>query len=606
MVRFCGDSGDGMQLAGTQLTNTSAAFGNDVSTLPDFPAEIRAPAGTLAGVSGFQLNFSSQSLLTPGDMVNALIAMNPAALKTNLEDLEKGGILIVNSDAFNAGNLQKAGYAVNPLEDNSLAEYKLYKVPMDKLNADAVEGTGLTGRQVGRSKNFFALGLVYWMYDRPLDSTIAWIKDKFAKLPAVMEANIRVLKAGHAFGETAEMFPVRFVVPKADVPPGLYRKVTGNQAMAIGLVTAAKLANKPLFYGSYPITPASDILHELARYKNYDVRTFQAEDEIAAMTSVIGAAYAGALSVTGTSGPGVALKGEALGLAIMTELPMVVVNVQRGGPSTGLPTKTEQADLNQAIFGRNGESPLCVIAPATPAECFDMAIEAFRIATEHMMPVIVLSDGYLANGAEPWRMPTVDSLPKFMFHHPKKGEIADFRPYERTDSLSRPWAIPGVAGYEHRVGGLEKRDITGEVCYESENHHHMCELRRRKVDLIAESIPPLHVHGDQKGELLVLGWGSTFGAITTAVDRCRRKGLSVSSAHLRHLDPMPKNTGEVVRNFRRVLIPEMNLGQLLPIIRGRFLVDAVGFNKVHGKPFMIHEIENRITSMLGGNGRPAK
>jgi 2-oxoglutarate ferredoxin oxidoreductase subunit alpha len=605
VVRFCGDSGDGMQLAGTQLTNTSAAFGNDVSTLPDFPAEIRAPAGTLAGVSGFQLNFSSQSLLTPGDLVHALIAMNPAALKTNLEDLEKGGILIVNSDAFNAGNLQKAGYAVNPLEDGSLADYKLYKVPMDKLNADAVEGTGLTGRQVGRSKNFFALGVVYWLYDRPLDPTITWIKDKFSKVPAVMEANIRVLKAGHAFGETTEMFPVRFVVPKADVPPGLYRKVTGNQAMAIGLVTAAKLANKPLFYGSYPITPASDILHELARYKNFDVRTFQAEDEIAAMTSVVGAAYTGAFAVTGTSGPGVALKAEAIGLAIMTELPMVIVNVQRGGPSTGLPTKTEQADLNQAIFGRNGESPLCVLAPATPAECFDMAIEAFRIATQYMMPVIVLSDGYLANGAEPWRMPAIDSLPKFTFHHPKAGEIAEFHAYERTATLARPWAIPGVAGYEHRVGGLEKRDITGEVCYESDNHHHMCELRRRKVDLIADSIPPLQVNGDAKGELLVLGWGSTYGAITTAVDRCRRKGMSVSSAHLRHMDPMPKNTGEVVKSFRQVLIPEMNLGQLLPIIRGRHLVDAIGFNKVQGKPFMIHEIEGKIASMLGGNGRHA-
>ena len=602
-VRFVGDSGDGMQLVGTQMTNTSAIFGNDVSTLPDFPAEIRAPAGTLAGVSGFQLAFGAHELRTPGDSVNALIAMNPAGLKSNIADLEPGGILIVNEDAFNKNNLAKAGYGEeNPLDNGSLAKFRLFKVPIDKLNAEACANTGLTGRAVGRSKNFFALGLSYWLFGRPLEPTLKWINQKFGSKPAVCDANTKTLKAGYYFGETAELFPVRYTVAPAKIKPGRYRKVSGNEALAMGLVTAAHRANKPLFYGSYPITPASDILHELARHKNFDVRTFQAEDEIAAITSVLGAAYAGALAVTGTSGPGVALKAEGIGLGIMTELPLVIVNVQRGGPSTGLPTKTEQADLGQAIFGRNGEAPLCVIAPCTPADCFDMAIEAFRIAIEFMTPVMLLSDGYLANGAEPWLMPDIEKLPKFKVVHPTTSNNGHFEPYMRNERLVRPWAIPGTPGLQHRIGGLEKRDGSGDVCYEADNHHHMVVTRRKKIDNIAETIPPLTTYGDASGDLLVLGWGSTYGAITSAVERCREKGMKVSSAHLRYLDPLPKNTGDVLKSFKRVLIPEMNLGQLRMYIRGTFLVDAVGLNKVQGKPFMIKEIEDKIGELLNHRG----
>ncbi len=599
-VRFVGDSGDGMQLVGTQMTNTSAIFGNDVSTFPDFPAEIRAPAGTLAGVSGYQLNFGAHKLRTAGDRVNALIAMNPAGLKANVEDLEQGGILVVNEDAFNKQNLTKAGYSANPLDDGSLSRYQLYRIPIDKLNNDACADTGLTGRAVGRCKNFFALGLTYWLFGRSMEATNRWIQDKFSSKPAVAEANAKALRAGYYFGETTEMFPVRFLVPPAKLVPGRYRKVTGNEAVAMGLVSAASLAGKPLFYGTYPITPASDILHELARHKNFDVRTFQAEDEIAAMTSVVGAAFAGAFAVTGTSGPGVALKQEAIGLAVMTELPMVIVNVQRGGPSTGLPTKTEQADLFQAVLGRNGEAPLCVIAPCTPGDCFHMAIEAFRIAVEFMTPVMLLSDGYLANGAEPWMIPDVSKLPRFKISHPttNNNEGGLFHPYQRDGKLARPWAIPGTPGLEHRIGGLEKRDVTGDVCYDPDNHQHMILTRRKKIDNIVETIPPLAVHGDPSGDLLVLGWGSTYGAITTAVERCRAKGMKVSNAHLRYLDPMPKNTGDVLRAFKKVLIPEMNLGQLITLIRARFLVDAIGLNKVEGKPFMIHEVQARIEEVL--------
>lgn len=604
-VRFAGDSGDGMQLAGTQMTNTTAIFGNDVSTFPDFPAEIRAPAGTVAGVSGYQLNFGSRKLRTAGDTVNALIAMNPAALKMNVADLEQGGILVVNEDAFNAGNLQKAGYATNPLDDGSLSRYQLFRVPIDKLNAQACADSGLTGRNVGRCKNFFALGLTYWLFGRSMETTERWIKDKFGSKPAVADANSRALRAGYYFGETTEMFPVRFLVGPAKLSAGRYRKVTGNEAMAMGLITAAKLAGKPLFYGTYPITPASDILHELSKHKNFNVRTFQAEDEIAAMVSVLGAAYAGAFAVTGTSGPGMALKQEAIGLGIMTELPMVIVNVQRGGPSTGLPTKTEQADLHQAIWGRNGEAPLCVLAAATPGDCFKMAIEAFRIATEFMTPVILLSDGYIANGAEPWPLPDVTKLPKFEIRHPTTANNGhEFQPYKRNSKLVREWAIPGTPGLEHRVGGLEKEDVSGDVCYEADNHEHMIHTRRKKIDNIAESIPLLETYGDASGDLLVLGWGSTYGPITSAVDRCRAKGMKVSSAHLRYLDPMPRNTLDVMKKFRRVLIPEMNLGQLLAHVRAKYLVDAVGLNKVQGKPFMIREIETKIEEMLGQtNGR---
>ncbi len=599
-VRFCGDSGDGMQLAGTQMTNTSAIFGNDVSTLPDFPAEIRAPAGSLAGVSGFQVHFGSHKLRTPGDRVNVLIAMNPAALKTNIDDLEPGGILVVNEDAFNKNNLAKAGYDHNPLENDSLHRYQLRRVPIDKLNAKACEGTGLTGRAAARCKNFYALGLVYWLYGRPVESTLRWIEDKFSGKPAVAEANAKALKAGYYFGETAEMFPVRYKVAPARLAPGTYRRISGNEAMALGLVTAARLAGKTLFYGSYPITPASDILHELARFKNYDVRTFQAEDEIAAITATIGASFAGAFAVTGTSGPGLALKIEGIGLAVMTELPLVIIDVQRGGPSTGLPTKTEQADLNIAVLGRNSEAPLCVIAAATPADCFDIALEAFRIATEYMTPVIILSDGYLANGAEPWRIPDLKDLPKFNIKHPKQDD--DFQPYRRDEKLARNWALPGTPGLEHRIGGLEKRDGPGEVCYDPMNHDHMCRVRLKKINGIADTIPDLEVMGDESGELLVLGWGSTYGAITLAVERCRNAGMSVSSAHLRYLEPMPKNTGEVLKRFHRVLVPELNLGQLPPRIRAAYLIDVIGLSKIQGKPFMVSEIQSKIEHLLS-NGK---
>ncbi len=595
-VRFCGDSGDGMQLAGTQLTNTSAIFGNDVSTLPDYPAEIRAPAGSIAGVSGFQIHFGSQRLRTPGDKVNVLVAMNPAALKANIGDLENGGIVVVNEDAFTKANLTKADLTENPLENDSLSNFQVFRVPIDKLNAEACSESGLTGRAAARCKNFYALGLVYWLYGRPMDATLRWIDGKFGAKPALAEANSRALKAGYYFGETAEMFPVHYEIAPAKIAPGRYRSLSGNEAIALGLIAAAQQAGKPLFYGSYPITPASDILHELARHKSLDVRTFQAEDEIAAVTASIGAAFAGAFAVTATSGPGMALKAEGIGLAIMMELPLVIVNVQRGGPSTGLPTKTEQADLGQAIFGRNGEAPLCVLAPGTPGECFDMAIEAFRIATEFMTPVILLSDGYLANGAQPWRIPKIDDLPTFNIKHPRTGD--DYQPYKRDERLVRPWALPGTPGLEHRLGGLEKEDGGGNVCYDPHNHQHMVNTRRKKIDNIAQTIPDLTVFGDESGDLLVLGWGSTYGAITSAVERAQAKGLSVSSAHLRYLDPMPKNTEDVLKRFRQVLIPEMNMGQLLGMIRNKYLVDAVGLHKVQGKPFMIQEIETRIEEVL--------
>jgi 2-oxoglutarate ferredoxin oxidoreductase subunit alpha len=597
-VRFCGDSGDGMQLAGTQLTNTTAIFGNDVSTYPDYPAEIRAPAGTTAGVSGFQLNFGAHKLRTPGDRVNVLVVMNPAALKVNLADLEEGGILIVNEDAFGQTGLSKAGYAEDPLEDPGLKRYQLFRIPISTLNEKACADTGLNTRAISRCKNFYALGLVYWLFDRPMEPTLRWIEQKFATKPAIADANTAALKAGYYFGETTEMFPARYTVAPAKLAPGRYRRVTGNEALALGLIAAARRAGKTLFYGSYPITPASEILHELSRHKNFDVRTFQAEDEIAGMTSVIGAAYAGAFAVTGTSGPGMALKTEAIGLAVMTELPLVIINVQRGGPCTGLPTKTEQADLHQAVWGRNGEAPVCVLAPATPADCFDVAIEAFRIATEFMTPVIILSDGYLANGAEPWRIPDVDSLPKFDIHHPEAD--TDYEPYQRNEKLARGWAIPGTRGLQHRIGSLEKRDITGDVCYEPENHEHMCDIRRRKIEGIAEVIPPIEVFGDQTGELLILGWGGPFGAIRSAVERCREQGLNVSHAHLRYLEPMPKNLGEVLKRFDCVLVPEMNFGQLAARIRAAYLIDTISYSKIQGKPFLISEIEAKIKDLLNG------
>jgi 2-oxoglutarate ferredoxin oxidoreductase subunit alpha len=598
-VRFCGDSGDGMQLAGTQLTNTSALAGNDIATFPDFPAEIRAPRGTKAGVSGFQIRFASTEIFTPGDQVDALVAMNPAALVTNLCDLVPGGILIVNKDAFDEKGLAQAGYAANPIDDGSLDGYQLFPVEMTKLTRLAVEGLGLGQKESDRCRNFFAMGLTFWLYDRSLDPTLRYIDDKFGKMPAVAEANRRALKAGFNYGETTDAMVSQYQVHKADLPRGLYRNITGNQALAWGLITAAQRSGCDLFYGSYPITPASDILHELVRHKNFGVRTFQAEDEIAAVTSAIGAAFGGAMGVTGSSGPGVALKTEAIGLAVMTELPLVIVNVQRGGPSTGLPTKTEQADLLQALYGRNGECPVPVIAARSPADCFDTAQEAWRIAASYMTPVFLLTDGYLANGAEPWRVPDVDSLPRVTIHHPTGGDNGHaFMPYARDERLARPWALPGTPGLMHRIGGLEKQDITGNVNYEPANHQHMVDLRARKVAGIAKDIPPQEVDGPPTGKLLVISWGGTYGAVATAARKARNKGGSVAHAHLRYLNPLPANLGEIISRYEKVLVPELNKGQLLMVLRATFLVDAVGLNKVQGKPFEVREVTKKIESML--------
>ncbi len=599
VIRFAGDSGDGMQLAGTQLTNTSAAFGNDVSTLPDFPAEIRAPAGTLAGVSGFQLNFSERLVHTPGDGCDVLVAMNPAALKANIADLTEDGTVIVNTDAFSAKNLEKAGYESNPLEDGSIASHALFKVQIDKLCSEAAKDTGLGNKALLRTRNFFALGLVYWLYDRPMVTTEKWIETKFAKVRAVADANLKALHSGYYYGETTEVFQTRYQVNRAEIPPGRYRKLTGNEAVAMGMVAAARLANKTLFYGTYPITPASDILHELSKQAHFDVKTFQAEDEIAAVASTLGASFAGELAATGTSGPGIALKGEAMGLAVMTELPVVIVNVQRGGPSTGLPTKTEQADLLQAMFGRNGECPMPVLAASTPGDCFDMTIEAFRIATRYMTPVILLSDGYLANGAAPWMLPKLSDLPDLSVQHPQANG-REFLPYERNEFGARPWAVPGTRGLEHRIGGLEKAAGSGNVSYDPDNHERMIKLRAAKVAGIANDIPPIEIYGDQDADLLLLGWGSTYGAIISAVDDVRSKGKKVASAHVKYLNPFPKNLGEVVQSFKRVVIPEMNMGQLLPMIRSTYLVDAIGFNKVQGKPFHIKEVVAKIEELLEG------
>jgi 2-oxoglutarate ferredoxin oxidoreductase subunit alpha len=602
-IRFCGDSGDGMQLAGTQFTNASAILGNDISTLPDFPAEIRAPAGTLAGVSGFQVQFSSQDIHTPGDRLNTLVAMNPAALKTNLKDLEPGGILIVNSDAFGTGDLHKAGYKNNPLEDGSLKGFRVFRIPINTLNREAVKEVKLSPREADRCKNFFALGLVYWLYERSLDPTLRWIRDKFGKNPAVLEANTRTLKAGYNYGETTETLPVHYRVPPATIKPGTYRKITGNEALAMGLVAATTQANLPVVYASYPITPASDILHYLSDLKRFGVRTMQAEDEIAAIGMAIGASFGGALGVTATSGPGICLKSEAIGLAVMTELPVLIIDVQRGGPSTGLPTKTEQADLLQAMFGRNGECPAAVVAPCSPADCFTMVIEAVRLAIGFMTPVLLLSDGYLANGAEPWLIPKVDQLPKIVVQHPQgvkrngNGE-SHFLPYKRDARLVRQWAIPGTPGLEHRIGGLEKEDVTGNVSYDPANHEHMVKTRAQKIANIANEIPELTATGPADGDLLVVGWGGTFGSIATAVQRAQRKGLKVAHAHLRYLNPMPKNTGEVLKRYKKVLVPELNAGQLRLLLRGMYLVDAVGLNKIQGRPFLVSEIEQKIEQML--------
>jgi 2-oxoglutarate ferredoxin oxidoreductase subunit alpha len=596
-IRFAGDSGDGMQLTGTQFTRTAAIFGNDISTFPDYPAEIRAPAGSLPGVSGFQISFSSSDIHTPGDRPDVLVAMNPAALKANLGDVPSGGVIIVNGDAFTPQNLQKAAYADNPLTDGSLRGYILYQVPISTLNTASAAGLDLTSKQIDLTKNFFTLGLVFWLYERSMDPTLRWIDQKFKARPAIAEANRRALKAGYAFGETTELFQTHYRVRPATLAPGTYRNLTGNEATALGNLAAAKLAGRELFYASYPITPASDILHELSGYKNFGVKTYQAEDEIAAMGAAIGASYGGSLGLTGTSGPGLALKSEALNLAVMTELPVVVVDVQRGGPSTGLPTKTEQGDLLQALFGRNGESPMPVLAPATPGECFDYAIEAWRIALKYMTPVVVLTDGYLANGAEPWRVPDVSDLPGI--GRPNHTDPATFHPYQRDpDTLARPWAVPGTPGLEHRIGGLEKADVGGNVSYDPDNHHRMTMLRAQKVAGIADDIPDLQVFGPSEGDLLVLGWGSTYGAIRSAVEDLIADGRPVAHAHLRHLNPLPNNTEAVLRSYRTVVVPELNLGQLAFVLRARFLIDVRGFHLVRGKPFKISEIREEAERLL--------
>lgn len=601
-IRFAGDSGDGMQLTGMEFTRTTAIFGNDVSTFPDYPAEIRAPAGSLAGVSGFQVHFADHNVHTPGDAVDTLIAFNPAALKINVDDVREGGMIIVNEDAFGKTDLKKAGYETNPLEDGSYPGRKIYRVPISKLTKEALKDTGLGEKQIDRSKNFFALGLVCWLYGRPLEPTFAWINQKFGKNPDVADANRRVLIAGHAFGETCEFFHSSFQVSKAALPPGTYRRISGNEAVALGFVAASHLSGKELFYGSYPITPASDVLHNLARFKNFKVKTFQAEDEIAAITSALGAAFAGDLAVTGTSGPGLALKGEAIGLGVMTELPLIILDVQRGGPSTGLPTKTEQADLFQAVLGRNGECPVCVIAANSPADCFDCAIEASRIAMKYMTPVILLTDGYIANGEEPWSIPDVSSLPKIEVHHPMEpngnGEGPVYLPYKRDKNLSRPWAIPGTKGLEHRIGGLEKADVTGNVSYDPDNHEHMILTRARKIMNIADDIPDQVVHGPQSGELLVVGWGGTAGAIRSAVERVQKQGKSVAYTHLRYIHPFPKNLEQVLKSFKKVLVCELNTGQLRYVLRATYLIDSASLNKIKGKPFLISEIETKIHETL--------
>ena len=598
-IRFAGDSGDGIQLTGMQFTTSTAIAGNDLSTLPDYPAEIRAPVGTLPGVSGYQIHFSSREVLTPGDAPDVLVAMNPAALKANIKDLKKGGILIVNSDAFSQGNLTKVAYAKNPLEDGSLSDYRVIPVELTRMTSNALAGMSMTKVQIERCKNFFALGMMYWLYDRPMESTLKWIAGKFKKNPLLVEANQKALHAGNAFAETAELFGCHYRVKKAPIAPGIYRNITGNEATALGLVAASVQSGLELWYGTYPITPASDVLHELSKHKNFGVRTFQAEDEIAAIGSSIGASFGGKLGITGTSGPGVALKSEAIGLAVMTELPLVIVNVQRGGPSTGLPTKTEQSDLLQCLYGRNGESPVPVIAAATPSDCFTLAFEACRIALKYMTPVFLLTDGYLGNGSEPWLVPDVSKLKKIELN--KLPAAADYKPYARDEkTLARPWAPPGLKGYEHRIGGIEKQDITGNVSYDPDNHERMVRLRAAKVNKIAQDIPPTEILGAKKGKVLVVGWGSTYGAITAAVRNMQAKGQSVSSIHIRHINPLPPDLGDIFSGFENVLVPEMNMGQLLKVLRAKFLVPAVGLNKIKGQPFKIAEVEAAVDALLTG------
>jgi 2-oxoglutarate ferredoxin oxidoreductase subunit alpha len=598
VIRFAGDSGDGMQITGSQFTNTVALYGNDIATFPDYPAEIRAPAGTEPGVSGYQLNFSSGEIHTPGDAVDVLIAMNPAALKVNIADLKANGILIVNSDSFEETDLRKARLTVNPLEDHSLDKFRVFPVGLQRLTRSSLQHLGLDAKAMDRCKNFFALGMCYWLYNRSMEPTVRWIDSKFKSKPLLAEANKLALKAGYSYCEATEAFQVSYEIPPAQLSPGVYRNLSGNQALAMGFVVAAQKAGLKLFLGSYPITPASDILHELSQYKDFGVMTFQAEDEIAAITSAIGASYSGALAMTTTSGPGMALKTEAMGLAIMTELPLVIVDVQRGGPSTGLPTKTEQADLLQALFGRNSEAPIPVLAPATPGDCFWIAVEAARIALKYMVPVIVLSDGYLANGAEPWRIPTLDELPSIPVKYATDPD--GFMPYKRDpETLARPWAIPGTPGLEHRIGGLEKQDVTGNINYEPLNHENMVRIRAAKVAAVVQDIPNVLPAGDADGDLLIVSWGSTFGAITQAVKSQREKGRKIGHLHLRYLNPLPHNVGDILKRYKKVLVPELNMGQLSWILRAKFLVDAIGLNKIQGRPFKQNELELKIEEMLG-------
>ncbi len=593
-IRFVGDSGDGMQLTGSQFTSASAIAGNDVATLPDFPAEIRAPAGSLAGVSGFQIQFASYDIFTPGDKADVLVCMNPAALKTNLGAVTDTGTLIVNTDAFTKNNLKKAGYETNPLEDGSLNQWQVHQIPLESMTIETIKDLDLPTRTAKMCKNFLALGLMYWLYDRPMDNTLKFINNKFGpKNPVLAEANTRLLKAGWGYGETTEAFPGSYHVAPAKIAPGTYRNIRGNDALALGLVAASKLSGLELFLGAYPITPASDVLHAMSNYKHFGVKTFQAEDEIAGVCSAIGASFAGALAVTLSSGPGIALKGEALGLAHIVELPLVVLNIQRGGPSTGLPTKTEQSDLLQAMFGRNGEAPMPIIAPRSPGDAFMAAYEASRVALKYMTPVLVLSDGYIANGAEPWRIPVLEELPSIdvKFRTDPEG----FLGYSRDETtLARPWAIPGTPGLEHRIGGLEKSDGPGNVSYDPSNHDYMCRIRTEKVQRVTADIEPIEVLGEQQGDLLVLGWGSTYGVLVSAVRAAQKKGLSVSHAHLRWLNPFPTDLEPLMRRFRRVLCPEINLGQLSLLLRAQTLIDVKGFNQVRGQPFKVEDVLEAI------------
>jgi 2-oxoglutarate ferredoxin oxidoreductase subunit alpha len=601
-IRFAGDSGDGMQITGDQFTRTTALLGNDIATFPDYPAEIRAPKGTLAGVSAFQVHFSSEDIFTPGDQLDALVVMNPAALKTNLSDLRKGGILIANSDNFEKKDLEDAKYDENPLNSQVIEDqYQLFKVPMTKITEEALKdlkAQGMTTKEIDKCKNFFALGLVYWLYGRDMDATIRFLQAKFGNKPQIIEANTRALKAGWNYGETTDAFISNYKIDPAHLPAGKYRDINGNQAMAWGLMAAAKLSDKDLFLGSYPITPASDILHELAKFKNMNVRTFQAEDEIAAIASAIGASYGGSMAITTSSGPGIALKGEAIGLAVMLEIPLLIINIQRGGPSTGLPTKTEQADLFQAILGRNGECPMPVIAARGPGDCFYVALEAWRISTRFMCPVMILSDGYIANGSEPWLIPEMKNLKPIPIKHAEPQESGKYLPYKRDEYLSRPWAIPGTKGLMHRIGGLEKQDVTGNVNYEPDNHQHMIHTRQQKVDNVALEIEKQEVEGPATGDVLVLSWGGTYGACRTAVESCLSQGHKVAHAHLRWLNPFPSNLGDILKSYKTVIIPELNMGQLRTLIRAKFLVDAKGFNKIKGRPFTVAELVGEIKNYL--------